>query len=491
MTAKSFLTYVCLVYKYLLSLLRLIKMVVLLKLKNMNFLKNAKYYFCALLISSMVACSSDKDDNENNGGGNGDGDNNYTESPLSPDENKTKLENIGKDFVAKINANDHKAVTESLYCLSNLMDDDSFDNCLPDYMQWDDEDFSGDVEYPINPVALANVIRNNDINALMKIATKSFDDEYKISDFQGTYSCVNGIWTAGSGTKNKWELQYTDAEHNNTKSVLTLTYSDLKEYSKVNNTLVEVPGQMTLTLTVDGKEVLKLTNEISLTLSKDNNDKATVKCNLAINGNYNWEINASADPDKVSSTFKMSVNNEELINGSAEMTGTKLTDPDNIEANEENILNQGNFNLTLMNVRLTGKADIKAIIKGEEYLDDQNYWESDFNEDKDKLNAIAAMELYNKNMNIEGIYVKEKQKFANIKVGTYYSEEEKYEYNGGNPTYKTVKDWDIEPVLIFTDNSELSFDTFFTKTGFSGLIASVETLVNKYMDIVGEDHVNL
>lgn len=445
----------------------------------MNFLKNAKYYFCALLISCAMAC--DNDDDKKDDGDDGD----YTNSPLSPSENKSKLENIGKDFIAKINASDHKNITQSLNCLMDLMNDDSFDKCLP----W--KVINEEILVPVYPVELANVIRNNDINALMKIATRSFDEEYRISDFNGVYSCTDGVWDLSSEVKGKWELQFTDTQHNNTKSVLSLTYSDLKEYSKANNTLVEVPGEMVLTLKVGGEEVLKLTNKLSLTLSKDNKDKATVNCTLALAGNYNWTINASAEPDKVSSSFLMTVNNEELINGSIETTGTNLTDPDNIVDNEENILNKGNFNITVMNILLKGDADIKAIIKGETYLDDQEYWENDFDENADKLNAIAAMELYNTYMSIRGFYVAEKQKFANIKIGTYYTEETIYDYIDGDYKLKTVKDWDIEPVLVFTDDSEISFDTFFSKTGFSSLIASIETLVNKYREMVGKDRANL
>lgn len=442
--------------------------------KDMNFLKNAKYYFCVLLISCAIACNNDNDKAD-------DDDGDYTESPLSPDENKSKLENIGKDFISKINASDHKNITQSLYCLMDLMNDASFDVCLP----W--EGNNEEILVPVYPVELANVIQNNDINALMKMATRSFDEEYKISDFNGVYSCTDGVWKRSSEAEGKWELQFTDAQHNNTKSVLSLTYSDLKEYSKVNNTLVEVPGEMVLTLKVSGEEVLKLTNKLSLTLSKDNKDKATVNCTLALAGNYNWTVNASAEPDKVSSSFLLTVNNEELINGSLETTGTKLTDPDNIADNEENILNKGNFNITVMNVLLKGDADLKAIIEGEKYLDDQEYWDDDFDENADKVNAIATMELYNTYMSIKGFYVAEKQKFANIKIGTYYTEETQYKYNGSDYTTKIVKDWDIEPVLVFTDDSEISFDTFFSKTGFSSLITSVETLVNKYREMVGKD----
>lgn len=446
----------------------------------MNLLKNAKYYLYILLACCVMACGDDK---------NNDGDGDYSNSPLSPDEHKAKLETIGKDFVAKIKAEDHKQVTESLYCLGDLMGDDSFNNCLPEYMQSEDDNWNE--EYPMNPMALARVIKNNDINTLMALATSSYDDEYKVSDFNGVYTYTNGIWAKTSAATGKWELQYTDAEHGNAASILTMTYSDLKTYTKVNNTSVEVPGKMTLTLIVAGKKVLELNNDITLTADMYN---ATINCSLTLADNYIWNLTASAAPDKVSSTFKMTVKGEELINGSAEVTGTKLTDPDNIEDNGADVLNNGKCEMNIMNIRLAGNGDIKAIINGEDKIGNMDPWDSDYTEAADKKNAEALMVLYNDYMKIEGFYTKEKEKFADIKMGLYSDTFEiyaGYDEINNEPIHKEVTDWDIQPILVFGDKSEMEFDTFFTETRFSSLINSVETLINKYMDMLGEDHVNL
>lgn len=445
----------------------------------MNFLKNTKYYLYILLACCAMACSDDK---------NNDGDGDYSNSPLSPDEHKAKLETIGKDFVAKINAEDHKEVTESLYCLTNLMDDASFDNCLPESLR-DEAPENGYEEDFYHPSTLLNVIKNNDINTLMALATANYDDEYKISDFNGIYTCTNGTWAKTSEATGKWELLYTDSETGK-KSTLSMSYSDLKTYTKVNNTLVEVPGQMTLTLTVGNKKVLELKNDITLTADMYN---ATINCNLTLADNYVWNLTASATPDKVSSTFKMTVKGEELINGSAEVTGTRLTDPDNIEDNEADILNNGKCEMNIMNIRLAGNGDIKAIVSGEDKIGNIYPWDSDYTEAADKKNAEALMALYNDYMKIEGFYTKEKEKFVDIKMGLYsdtYNKFVSWDPETGSK-FEPIIDWDIQPILVFGDKSEMEFDTFFTESRFSSLISSVETLINKYMDMIGEDHVNL
>ena len=77
----------------------------------------------ALLAICLIACSDDDDKKDGNGL---DDTGDYTDSPLTPDENKAKLENIGKDFVAKINADDHKVVTTSLNDLYNALDGSNF-----------------------------------------------------------------------------------------------------------------------------------------------------------------------------------------------------------------------------------------------------------------------------------------------------------------------------------------------------------------------------
>ncbi len=440
----------------------------------MKFLKNAKYYFIALLASCLTACSDGYDEKKAN---DPDDTGDYTSAPLSPDENKAKLETIGKDFVAKINANDHKEVTTSLQELYDALDNGNFDEFLPDYLQNDD-----DVASPVFPALLSEVIEHNDANALMKLATRSFDDAYRVSDFQGIYTYENGEWSEAAA-ENRVEFHYGT-------SVLAIVCTNIKEYTKVNNTLIEVPATTTVTLNVNDKNVLGL--ETKITLSSDMYS-ADIESTLTLADNYIWKVTASAKSEKATVRFQMTVKDEELINGTAELSGTNLTNPDYIDKNGKDIFNTGNFDCQIMNLRLKGEGDIKAIIKGEDNTDGQNYWKSDYDEAQDKKNAETLRDLYNNNLKIQGFYVAEKQKFADIKMGIYSTDERQYSWNPNKEDYDIfpVKDWDIQPIIVFGDNSEMEFESFFTEARFSSLISSVETLVNKYMDILGKDHVEL
>jgi len=439
----------------------------------MKFLKNSKYYFIALLASCLMACSDDEKK-----GNDPDDTGDYTSTPLSPDENKAKLETIGKDFVAKINASDHKEVTTSLQELYDALDNSNFDEFLPDYLQNNDEE----VAPPIYPALLSEVIKHNDANALMELATRSFDDAYRVSDFQGIYTYNEGKWSKAPA-ENKVEFHYG-------KSVLAIVCTNIKEYTKVNNTLIEVPGTTTVTLNVNGKNVLGL--ETKITLSSDMYS-ADIESTLTLADNYIWKVTASAKSEKATAHFQMTVKDEELINGTAELSGTNLTNPDYIDKNGKDIFNTGNFDCQIMNLRLKGEGDIKAIIKGKDKIDNQNYWESNYDEAQDKKNAETLRDLYNSYLKIQGFYVAEKQKFADIKMGIYSTDENQYIWNSNKENYDTypVKDWDIQPIIVFGDNSEMECESFFTEARFSSLISSVETLVNKYMDILGKDHVEL
>lgn len=445
----------------------------------MNFLQNTKYYLYVLLACCLIACSDDKNDKD------GDDTGDYTDSPLTPDENKAKLETIGKEFVAKINASDHETVVKSLNNLTDAIDGSNFDELLPDYLQGDDFDYV----YPVKPIQFLQVIKNNDANALMQLATKAVDDdEYRVSDMEGvyTYDAKNHEWTKDIA-QNKVELRYTVK---GVASVFTADFSGMKDYTKVDGVIIEVPAKTEISLTVDGAKVMSFVTNIELS-----NDMYSAKINstLSLNDDYSWNITADVKSEKVTSTFKMTVKEEELINGSVEVNGTKMTDPDNIEKNEEDILSNGKIDFTIMNIRLQGEGDIKAIMNGLDEIDDMDPWDKNFDEAKDKANAEKEMKLYNEKMPIAGFYVKEKQKFVDVKMGIYSEDEKVYigwdQVNGDQ--YKTVKDWYVQPILVFTDKSEMEFETFFTESDFSSLIKSVETLINKYTAMVGADKVEL
>lgn len=434
----------------------------------MKFLVRTKNLLCLMLLICSIACSS-KDDSDGNTDGFGD----YQDSPLSPDEHKVKLESIGKDFVAKINAQDHETALTSLNGLVGLIDDSSFEDCLPDYLQDRNDN-------PVSPILhlLKSVIEDNDIQALVK--SVSDRDEYKLSDFQRICTYANGKWTPTSTTENKMELIYSV---DGVSSVLTAAYSGvIKQYDKIEETVVDVPEKIDVTLKVNGKTELTFVSNIKLA---DDKKSVDINVSLTLPGDYVWAVNGSAKSDVATLEYKMTVKGEELIAAAAELTGTKLTDPDYIENNGENadkILNTGKFNFKVMNLNLIGSGDISAAIRGIDAV----------NEKDAQKEALAEAKVYNDYIKIEGFYVEEKQKFADVKMDVGSEERERYIYRENqSPIIETYTDYYTTPVFLFTDGSKMEFESFFTESRFSSLISAVEKLINTYADMIGEDKVEL
>lgn len=436
----------------------------------MKFLVRTKNLLCLMLLICSIACSS-KDDSDGNTDGFGD----YQDSPLSPDEHKAKLESIGKDFVAKINAQDHETALTSLNGLVGLIDDSNFEDCLPDYSQDRNDN-------PVSPIlhSLKSVIEDNDIQALVK--SVSDRDEYKLSDFQGIYTYANGKWTKTSTTEKKMELTYSVG---GVSSVLTAAYSGvIKQYDKIEETVVDVPEKMDVTLKVNGKTELTFVSNIKLA---DDKKSVDINVSLTLSGDYVWTVNGSAKSDVATLEYKMTVKGEELMVAAVELTGTKLTDPDYIENNGENadeILNTGKFNFKVMNLNLIGSGDISAAIRGIDAV----------NEKDGQKEALAEAKVYNDYIKIEGFYVEEKQKFADVKMDVGSEERERYTgYDQVNqrPIYEMYTDYYTTPVFMFTDGSKMEFESFFTESRFSSLISAVEKLINTYADMIGEDRVEL
>lgn len=402
---------------------------------------------CLLMVWAGIACSDDKSDGPSN-------------SPLSPDENKAKLEQIGKDFIAKIHADDHKTITASLKNFYDYAEGSDLDQYFPD--------FASD-SYNTLASSLLRVIEKNDMNALLMAASSVDADEYSWKDYTGIYTYEgNGHWEQATDA-GKLEFHYDNA-------VFKITYSGSHTYDKVDDVVVEFPGEVTAILTVDGKEQLNFTAKTSLT---DNKLAAAVNAKLSLIGDYVWEANADAKSDLVKANGAMTVRGEKLMQATAEMRGSNMTDPDKIDVNSDDLgklFHSANFEFTLMNVRLTGEGNIQAIMTALDKIEGDN----------DKAQAEKEAEVYNNNTKFEAYYVSENQKFADFKMGAYLEDE--YSYNDNHYEY-----WDIQPYFIFTtDQTPMEFESFFSESGFRGFLDAAEVLANQYAKMLGiEEKVEL
>lgn len=431
----------------------------------MKFIMKNQYLVC-LLALAFGAASCGSDDKGDGGGGGPLG-----PSPLTPDQHKAKLETIGKDFVARFNPNDHKAAVESIDYLSEIIDAPGlFDN-----------DNSEIEEQPIPDMlsSVRSVIRNNNMNGLAKLATEELD-EYKLSEYAGiyTYNQTKRIWEKKDAA-GRIELLYNNGKAN----VLTLTFEGGEDYTQAEGVVVSVPAKVNLSMKVGADE--QIACAIATNLS-ENQKTAVVSVKLSLIGGYLWELDVNARSTEVTESYKMSKSGEQLMASIAKLTGNKLTSPEDIDNGEASeMLANGEFDFRIMDVAVKGKGDIKAIIDGVDKISEKLTDEQKTQKEAEIYGQYATIELY---------YADKSEKVADVKVeaahdgvnfGHYYDPQT------GKMEHGEYEDYVLMPNLVFvSDGSKYDMETYFSEANFGSLIESVETLVNKYIDLVGEDHVD-
>ena len=435
----------------------------------MKFLAKGFYLLCMLVFAvGMAACSDDNKDGDT-----------PPPSPLTPDEHKAKLETVGKDFIAKFNAEDHRTAVETIDYLIDILETSGV-------FGEDDEDVNVPDEPGYNPMvqmlsSLRSVAKNNSLNGLTTLAAEV--DKVGLADYAGvyTYNESNEEWDKVDAT-GKIELNF----NNGKACVLALTFEGGKDYV-YENTAVNIPAKMTVSLKVAGSEQIGASVNTSLA---DNQKSADVTVKMTLNGGYAWELALSAKSNVITEVYKMSKNGEMLINSSAEITGQNLTDPDALENSEaEDLLSEGELSVNIMDVVVKGQGNIKAIIKGVDAITESSSSKTGAQKEADIYNKYASMALY---------YSGGSEKVADVKMDIVKDEDDnevgyeperpstgkKEQSANGSTSYEYYY---TTPVLIFaSDGSKYDMETYFSEANFSSLIQSVKTLVNKYAGMVGE-----
>lgn len=433
----------------------------------MKFLAKGFYLLCMLVFAvGMAACSDD----------NKDGDTPPPPSPLTPDEHKAKLETVGKDFIAKFNAEDHRTAVETIDYLLDILETSGL-------FGEDDEDAPIVPDY--NPMvqmlsSLRSVAKSNSLNGLTTLAAEV--DKMSLADYAGvyTYNESDKDWDKVD-TTGRIELIFDNGK----ACVLALTFEGGKDYV-YENTAVNIPAKMTVSLKVAGSEQIGASVNTSLS---DNQKSADVAVKMTLNGGYAWDLTLNAKSNVITEVYKMSKNGETLINSSAEITGQNLTDPDALENSEaEDLLSEGELSVNIMDVVVKGQGDIKAIIKGVDAITESSSSKTGAQKEADIYNKYASMALY---------YSGGSEKVADVKMDIVKDEDDNnvgYEpapstgkmeqSTNGSTSYEYYY---TTPVLIFaSDGSKYDMETYFSEANFGSLIQSVKTLVNKYAAMVGE-----
>lgn len=406
--------------------------------------------FSALLIGALLSCKK-KDLN--------------TDPPVEPPfkleyskltivQHKEALVDNGINFLAKINTLPNEKFIAALTRLAEL-----------------------DLEIISNSVVGRQIIstsfaaKNNNVDAIFSALTSANTGVKSgaLNEFYGIYTFDSKLnkWTK-TASSDKFEIHYpatVAATENN--AVITATYTASKVTASVDGTNYELPASVNATLKVDGKDELKLTSTYEF-----NTDGTPLKTNINLAlGSFAFKIDISNDLKVLNSTLSISKGTETLFSLNAIGNGNTNFNVIKDAEKFEDVLKNANTSMQIMNIKIAGQIDIKAIADATEATKNLPK--------KERYSKKA--EIYNSNANILAFYKAEnaiiaKSELVSVEDSytyTYYDYEKQKEVTVTNFYYST------EPRLVFKDGSKLSMKEF-AKSGFKKLINDFEDYTNRF-----------
>ncbi|HWK59303.1 MAG TPA: hypothetical protein VNQ80_18315 [Parapedobacter sp.] len=360
-----------------------------------------------------------------------------------------------------------------------------------------------DLNMPDVDITLSAVARigrqPNKVAAIGRTLTTVAEADVTLNNAYGIYEYNHqtGDWDKTASSE-KLELRFpalANAQTNN--AVLTIAYTSNGQVIDIDGESLELPTAVNASLKVAGEEVLKLVS--SYAYESDGLPK-NIDVTLTMGG-----YKATLLAEKGSTTkaeVKFSVNGEELIAASLEAeTRNYNMDTFEDEDNLEDLVGASNASIRLGNVQLLGFFDVRKFISALpnlEYPDYPDYYdyftgnetwgsaeyaaaEAAYDEayrkyqtqyeavDKQLTEAeVDALKKYSK---FVAVNLSTEQRIATVDFQVY---EDKYCYDGICDIY-----YDYEPVLVFGDESRVSFEDF-ADTGFDRLISDLEDLIEKF-----------
>jgi len=426
---------------------------------------------------------------------------------LSPDEQKNYLDQVGKAFMSEFSSTNFDNLIDLINFASEKYGDDyNWDDVeswaekafntltqnekgkeLVNQYEWSLEKYQGDDEEtgePIYKTITYHILNYEDISEII----------YTASAFKGHFVAENGKWTSSTAD----DLQFSFADQNGKPCVLSLTTSgktvdtyfgyntntesDSKENEDGNYTIVyteeiekmivSVPENITVTLSQDGKEIIKTVIKTKLNVASPTEydltkDAFDVTTTTEIDG-YTFEVSKASfsNKDKKSElSFILKKGNIKLLEYNLNVNGEISKDDD-----DEYKVNSADIE---MNIDILGKVQIKGTSNDGSKLNDliNEAEENNTNETIVKEKTAEANKLFNCGMYFNGGSVEQ----SHVIIETF----ENKDWNGTS--------WDQELSIQFADGSKNSFGDFFIKANFLNIFNLWEDMSEDYENKIKVD----
>ncbi|WP_316820609.1 hypothetical protein [Pedobacter gandavensis] len=407
--------------------------------------------FSALLFGALLSCKKK----------------NFTEEPISPilpptelgysklsvEENKKALEQNGLDFIKKIEA----LPNEKFITLINRLADLDFEMMS-----------STTLGRELQAIAIS--AKNKEAGNLLNAVTRAeVEESMALSEFYGIYNwdIKTGKWLHTPST-DQLEIHYpSTAASNSNDVVLRANYTASKVKAQLDGDHFELPATTNVSLSIAGKEELKLTG-----IYEYKEDASPTNINIKLNmGTFAFLVSATSDAKALNSKVWMSKDNIELFTVA---TTANLNESrpavKNLE-NVEEIIKDANTTIDIMNLRLIGQANIKVI---------QDAYNKE-NTLSQKEQRALQIETLNKNSKLYALYKDKNEVFAKNEFVMMERPGVEWFYDTVNNNWNTkaITYYELEPRLVFNDNSKMSLKAFFGN-GFTKFLGDFETFTNKF-----------
>lgn len=475
-----------------------------------TFWKLSFFLLMAVVSVNFVSCGDDDDDaptennsgNGKNSGGEDNGNPEDTGSAMTPSQQKQYLETVGKEFMEKTAASDFKDYADfTKYCNDTYIKNynwntvgewarDCFKACLTMTLDKEETNVPYESEYS---------------KTIYKYYYKNYDALFLASNFCSHFTANNGTWIRSDAK----DLQFIFTDQNGKQCVLKLEtsgkvarvhagilkksdrdggyqYIDNKHvytyeyYYDSYNCTIGLPEQITVSLTLDGKQLVNCTVKTDLSsITNEEFDISKDKLNLSVLTEFSngYKANVSqiaySGNKTVSVNCAISKNNTSLVTMkvTSDVSGLPSVNASEISNKEVNMDN-ANANNAKAEIDIIGKLQIKGTIS--DVRKAVNYFENAKNNNDNEAQFKSYINQANSLVDLSLYYDGNSTKQASLKLEPFA----KQKWNGY--TY-----WICEPVIVFYDGSSYStLSAFFNENDFQSLISSFKSLANQYADLV-------
>ena len=449
--------------------------------------------FGVLCTASLVSCGSDEDDpteqgdgtggntgsddntggdNTGTGGNTGDGD--ASDGAFTPEAQKSKLESAALDFMQEYPADNFEEVANLVEYLTAEYCGDNYDS--EPIAEWLKECKDAIIKY--------TGTSNEKNEWSYDITYNYYTAIYAASNFKGSFEAKNGNWKYTES--NTLQFKMKDADLNqcvieliasgDTKKVYVSDTEDwdyqydwengsYSEIIDITENYIQVPENITITLTRSGRAMVTLNIKTDLSSMKGENfdlskDRYFVQPSIVI-GDYTIEFDKiNYIPEKGSGISYVMKRNNKLV--------FKIAVDADVDADNEEFY--GCDNLAL-NIDILGQVQIKGkcsnIVSYNDYISKAEENESNEEAFKDYINKA------NKLMDLGLYYDNNKKKYADVELKPFFENEYYYSY------------WNYSPVIVFADDdTSYAFDEFFNEDDFRKVIRTAERLLEDYSDML-------